>query len=36
MISLLCHYWQLAIIIAISFPVLWGDLKNRDNNTKGK
>lgn len=23
MIYFLCNYWQLAIIIAVSFPVLW-------------
>lgn len=30
MISFLCNYWQLAIIIAISFPVLWMNRKNRE------
>lgn len=30
MISLLCNYWQLALIIAVSFPVLWAKRKNRE------
>jgi hypothetical protein len=29
-ISFLCNNWQLAIIIAVSFPVLWAQRKNRE------